>query len=253
MKLFIARSLVMIAASSALSANAALQDLGNGIIYDSSQGLDWLQDANLSASSSFGVSGINADGTMTWATAERWIAAMNAADYLGYSDWRLPDTAPVNGNSFDIGFSYVGATDRGYNIGAPGTTYAGSHASEMSYLYYDELNNPELCDVTGCRTFELPPILTGPFKNVQSTYWSSTLDQSYLNYPFAFIVGAGGIPYGEQEISAPTALFSAWAVRDAAAVAAIPEPASGSLLLAGLALVAWTLERRRRGNASTAD
>lgn len=237
----IRKSLFMAALlSTIVSAQASLTDLGNGIVYDDASHLDWLQNANLAATNTFGVSGINADGSMTWATAESWIAALNAADYLGHNDWRLPTNTPVNGHAFDVTFSYVGATDRGYNIGAPGTTYAGTQASEMSYLYYNSLANPELCSATGCKTFNLPALKTGLFSNVQSTYWSGAQDPSYLSEPFAFIFGSGGIPYGEQELASPSTLFNVWAVRS---VTAVPEPATMFLLLAGLG--AMGLARRR--------
>lgn len=70
--------------------HADLQDSGNGLVYDEKLDVTWLQDANLAASKSFGVSGIEEDGSMTWQTAREWIAALNAANYLGFDNWRLP-------------------------------------------------------------------------------------------------------------------------------------------------------------------
>jgi len=55
----------------------------------SSPGLIWTADANLATSATFGVTGINANGTMTWDKAQEWIAAMNTANYGGANDWRL--------------------------------------------------------------------------------------------------------------------------------------------------------------------
>ena len=72
-------------------ANAALIDQG-ATVYDNDRGISWLKDANLAATNTFGVSGINASGYMDWNTAQGWIGAMNSANYLGYSDWRLPTT-----------------------------------------------------------------------------------------------------------------------------------------------------------------
>lgn len=42
---------------------------------------------------------------MDWDTAQEWIAAMNAANYLGVSNWRLP-TADVNANGQVIQCSF---------------------------------------------------------------------------------------------------------------------------------------------------
>lgn len=68
------------------SAQAALYDRGNGLIYDDVLNVTWLQNANLAASNTFGVSGIEANGAMTWDTANAWVAAMNAANYQGFNN-----------------------------------------------------------------------------------------------------------------------------------------------------------------------
>ena len=72
------------------STNAGLESrLGGEIVYDNDRNLSVLADGNLAASETFGVVGINADGSMDWNTAFRWVQAMNAANYLGFNDWRL--------------------------------------------------------------------------------------------------------------------------------------------------------------------
>lgn len=85
-------------------AKASLINLGNGTVFDSDQGLVWLADANLAASETFGVTDIPGHpvfgipaiaGAMSWDTAQTWIAAMNAANYKGYSNWRLPTVGPA--------------------------------------------------------------------------------------------------------------------------------------------------------------
>jgi len=81
--------------------------------YDDELNITWLADANLAATNTFGVAGICIGGTndftnanplcpgpvpgpaipsgaMDWYVAEEWIAAMNSAQYLGISNWRLP-------------------------------------------------------------------------------------------------------------------------------------------------------------------
>ncbi|WKZ11135.1 MAG: DUF1566 domain-containing protein [Gammaproteobacteria bacterium] len=73
------------------SANAALLSRAGGqAYYDDVLNITWLANANLADTNAFGVTGINANGTMTWAKANEWIAAMNTAAYLGISNWRLP-------------------------------------------------------------------------------------------------------------------------------------------------------------------
>ncbi|MCE9551092.1 MAG: DUF1566 domain-containing protein, partial [Betaproteobacteria bacterium] len=75
----------------ATTANATLVSaLGGQVVNDTDLNITWLANANLADTQAFGVSGINANGTMNWYTAKLWIAAMNTANYLGYKDWRLP-------------------------------------------------------------------------------------------------------------------------------------------------------------------
>jgi len=100
-----------------VSAHAALIDRGGGLIYDTDLDITWLSNANLAATNTFGVEGIvgpdrgNECGLMQWYTAESWIAAMNAANYLGFSDWRLPTT--------------------------PGTIIGFTSEGEMGHLFYE--------------------------------------------------------------------------------------------------------------------
>jgi hypothetical protein len=58
----------------------------------------WLANANLAATTTLSVQGVNRDGSMTWETAVNWVAALNAYDngagYLGYHNWSLPGTLP---------------------------------------------------------------------------------------------------------------------------------------------------------------
>ena len=80
-------------------AHPTLWDRGDGLIYDDVLGITWLQDVTLAATENFGVSGVISsglgEGQMTWDTAQIWIDAMNAANYKGYDDWRLPRTMPL--------------------------------------------------------------------------------------------------------------------------------------------------------------
>jgi len=72
--------------------------LGGQAVYDIDRGFTVTADANLPLTHRFGVSGINADGSMTWVTAQSWIDALNASNYLGFNDWRLPSGRADGGN-----------------------------------------------------------------------------------------------------------------------------------------------------------
>lgn len=81
------------------------------IVYDPNQGVCWLADANLAGDpnlrASLGVAGINPNGSMDYATALRWVAALNAynngAGYLGHNNWQLPVAPLVDHTCADTG------------------------------------------------------------------------------------------------------------------------------------------------------
>lgn len=224
--------------------NAALVSRLNGqAFYDTDLNITLLADANLAATNSFGVSGIGTvfdPGTMAWDTAQNWIAAMNANNYLGYNDWRLPTVSPVNGAAMNYNFSFNGTTDYGYNISAPGTLYAGSKGSELAYLYYSELGNKAYCDTSGaCNQPGSGFINTGPFSNILTGYgfWTGTEDLDPYYYPnYAWRFSDNGSQQGTIKANAAYA----WAVRTGD-VTAVPVPAafwffgSGLLGLIGIA------------------
>jgi hypothetical protein len=234
------RMLTLVAALSLLlfadGSQAYLIDRGGGLIYDTVLNITWLQDANLSAKESFGVSGISSDGRMNRYEANEWIAAMNAADYLGYDNWRLPQTLPVNGLNYNYGISYTGATDRGYNISAPGSAFPGSKGSEMAYMFYGNLGNKAYSDVNGNNPQPGWGLQNKSyFGNLQddADYWSGTVyaeDPAQLYSAWTFIFSFGNQGSGDKMGNN----FFVWAVRDGD-VAPVPLPSTIWLFGSGLA------------------
>jgi hypothetical protein len=62
------------------------------IIYDSTLRVFWAANADLPATHKYGLTGINADGSMSYATAKAWVRRLNKHRYLGHKDWTLPIT-----------------------------------------------------------------------------------------------------------------------------------------------------------------
>ncbi len=155
-------------------AQGALVDAGNGLINDTTQNLVWTQDANLAATETFGVSGLNADGSMTWDKARTWIRAMNLANYKGYSDWRLWRATDTGSPGCDQAFS---GTDCGWNIDLS--------TSELGHLWYGSLGNIAFMDTSGNHPqsgWKAQNFNKGPFTNLTGVfYWSGT---EYAVSPF---------------------------------------------------------------------
>ena len=165
-KLGVLLGILILVIGLSVNSHAALIDRGNGLIYDSDLNVTWVQNANLASQKTFGVSGIEPSGQMGWWTAQSWLAAMNASNYLGYSNWRLPATMPVNGNSFNYAFRADGSTDLGYNISALGSAYPKSKGSELAYMYYIDLGNKGVDDVFGNVQGGYGVSNQGPFVNL---------------------------------------------------------------------------------------
>jgi len=131
--------------------------------YDVGLDVTWLANANLAASNTFGISGINPDGTMDWNKANQWVAAMNATKYLGKTGWRLPITTDIGNNGCD-GFPGYNNTDCGYNVNL---------SSEMPHLWYGTLGNISGFTTAGVQipgTFgvNFGLVNRGPFANIQT-------------------------------------------------------------------------------------
>lgn len=195
--------------------------LSGQAVYDANTNLTWVSNANLAATNTFGVSDI-VNGFMTQTTAESWIGGMNAANYLGYSDWRLPTTVqpdPTCSIQSSIGDSY-------------GTNCTGS---EMGNLFYNGLGQVAGFSITNVHNANY-----SLFSNVQSFYyWSGTGYTTIAASAWYFRTN-----YGVQDFYKKNGHFDALAVRSGD-VAAVPEPGTWAMLLAGLGLVGVAVRRRR--------
>lgn len=224
---------------------AALHDRGGGLVYDDVLNITWLQDANYAQTS-----GYDADGGMAWDNAVTWatdLAYYDSVRNVTYTDWRLPTMSPVDGLSFNNLFRNNGTSDAGFNISATGTLYAGSTASEMAFMYYQNLGNLGYFAPDNTETYCAPNCLqnTGLFQNLtDKAYWTGIeygWDTSQA-WNFRMDAGMQGAGYKDHYNNS----FYAWAVRDGD-VAAVPEPEAYAMMLAGLGMVGAAV-RRRQGN-----
>jgi hypothetical protein len=163
-------------------ANAPLVPTADGqTVYDPNLKVTWLSDGNLAGKQTFGVSNINKSGSMDYATAVRWVEAMNKLDhgsgYLGHNHWQLP-TAP----SQDKSCARTGRNGESFGFLCSG--------SALGSLYYGSLGLRE--PNTAVR---IPANKVGPFNDFQPyLYWSGSaaIDPKQGFVSFSFNTGFQG-------------------------------------------------------------
>lgn len=189
--------LAMVLGAYSLYAQAALIDRGGGLIYDSDQGITWLQDANYAQTS-----GHDADGEMDWNQAMTWAAGLSLThNGIVHDDWRLPTTlVPDSACS-----------------GVWGTGMLNCSGSEMGHLFY----------IYGVSTGA-----PGIFMNVKGrASWSGTevaLDNADA-WMFSF-------DFGDQGTNDKEVPYFAWAVIDGD-IGAVPILAAAWLFGSALGLL----------------
>ena len=165
------------------NAHAALIPSADGqTVYDTNLKVTWLANANLAATQTFGVKNINANGSMNYATAVQWVAAMNALNggigYLGHNNWTLPTTPAI-----DPSCGSTGPNGNSFGFGCMNST--------LGSLFYQSLalQYPNTAVL-------IPNNAVGPFSNFQPyLYWSGQLDtvNPGLGYDtFSFNTGWSG-------------------------------------------------------------
>jgi hypothetical protein len=198
-------------------------------VYDTDLNITWLANANLAATNTFGIvqdgySFIGANGYATGFASERWSAGMNAANYLGVSDWRLPSTLQPDGTcQLQV---LINGTDTTVSLGV------GCRGSEMGHLFFDELGG-----ISG-RNINI-------FHNANYFLFRNIVPNNY----------ASGTPYSldptlfyifDFNTSDQRIFFSSgqggflWPVRNGdIALATVPVPAAVCLLGSALGVLGW--------------
>jgi len=168
---------------------------------------------------------------MDWSTADAWAKL----DRFGLSGWRLPTTHVTTADG-SCDYSSTGGTSCGYN---PLSDKASG--SEMAHLFFQSLGNKSFY-APGTNDVQADWGLTntGDFQNLQSNYWSGT--EYAPNSYFAWHFSTFGIQHYANK---PSSLW-ALAVRPGDVAAAVPEPQTYAMFLAGLGLMGFVARRFRK-------
>ena len=136
------------------------------VVYDRTNGVSWLANFDLPASNRFGLpvcdgtvntkTCVNASGSMSYQAAAAWVAAMNAADFLGHSNWQIP-TTPIR----DTTCGFIGPQNNSFGWGCSASAF-GSLYGALG------LSAP-------ATAVPVPNMPVGPFSNFQPALcWSGT-------------------------------------------------------------------------------
>lgn len=220
------------------NANAALWERTDNLVYDDILDITWLRNTNSAQLTGY-VANYDVLGRMSWEESMGWINYLNGINYLGYHDWRLPSTNPVNGTSYNYSLSYNGSTDHGYNNL--------SRQSELAYMYYVNLNNIAYYDNYGHPSqLGWDTKNAGPFTDfdfsINSVYWSETICNLRNDAAWSF-----GFYRGYQTVNSNSDMCYAWAVRNGDVVAPVPLPSTLFLFVSGLlGLIGIKVRKKRR-------
>ena len=212
-----------------LSAQAALVDKGNGLIYDTVQDITWLQDASW-----IRTSGYQTGGRANFENANIWVDQLS---YGGHDDWRLPTLRLITPDDPDC-VRYDGSCNRGY----------GNTNGELGNLFYTSLGNPGYYEADGTEILPAPladfSFIDGEsgetvsFLNVGSLTWYSN---TFVNDNEAATVTAWAFNMKKGAQSSGNNLNWSrvpWAVADGE-ISYVPVPAAVWLFGSGLGLLGW--------------
>jgi len=187
---------------------ALISAFGGQAVYDTTQDITWLTDANYAKTS-----GYDADGLMSWSAANAWASSLTIG---GVITWRLPTTQQP---------------DPTCSVQQAGGTISSTYnctGSEMGHLYN--------VDGIGTNT-------PGLFSNIQvNNYWSSTQFSLFtVDAWFHDFKSSSGV----QGEFTKTASYAAWAVADGDVFNASVVPIPPALWLFGSGLLGLVCMAKR--------
>ena len=200
--------------------NAALVDLGGGLIYDEDQDLTWTQDAGMS-------------GLLSWDEATTWVGDLV---FGGFDDWRLATTTqfddPTCSGDVRGDFFFESRTD-----------CLGGEMELLTYLYdpwtndlFENLNRTRYWTATPYRD-GIDPCIDYPAYEVECNITNDDGDREGFYWQWGFTGWGGFNGPAFKTTMAGTADRYAWAVRDGGGVLAAATPIPAAIYLFGSGLL----------------
>ncbi|WP_159931025.1 VPLPA-CTERM sorting domain-containing protein [Oceanicoccus sp. KOV_DT_Chl] len=184
-----------------LTANAALYDRGNGLIYDDSRNVTWMQDASYAVTQHQQSGGLlgDEDGYMTWHEASSWVDNLN---YGNYSGWRLAAGSEWGAYEFNSLRQSLGNS----SVGDFGNCSGGGDPCFLNNSFVDPVSGETISLINFRDGGEDGHSGTGMYWH--GTSWSQ--NSSYdVDHAWAYRMGFGNAWHFDKGISA-----LAWAVAD---------------------------------------
>ena len=170
--------------------------------------------------------------------ADAWASNLNyfdSARNVTWTDWRLPKGVDTGLPGCDYAYSN---TDCGFNVKLQDS---GKVLNELAYMFYINLDNKAYMDTAGnshqsgwgLQNF-------GPFINLRpESYWLWVELRPGESSSWHFNMSDGA------QVTGSVGTLRAWAVRDGD-VAAVPEPDTWAMLLAGLGLIFVSVRHKEK-------
>jgi len=177
-------------------------DYGDGTVIDSLTGLMWTKDANAPGSA-----GCNPEDTKTWQEALDYVACLNSNNYLGYTEWRLPNRKELHSltdftqynPALPAGHPFINVYNTYYWVSTTHVTTTSNaymvYTDSGSVLYgnkpYKEVHvwpvrtAPPTYTISGSITGD---VLAGVTINLSGDNTSSTVTDSSGNYSFRGLI-----------------------------------------------------------------
>ena len=192
-------------------------------VNDSLTGLSWVQPGNLMVlrDQTFDADGTVGDGFVTWQHALDYVKKLNSQNFLGYSDWRLPDVTEL-ASLYDYSKANPATSDIFTNLSAISYWSSTSYSGSQDNAWYVNLQNPYVSFAGKSTQYAVLPVrggtvITGTVTDttaptIQTFTLPTTWDSLTVPVQIFNVVDLQGVTgyYLSENPTAPAVVASGW-------------------------------------------